>query len=667
MTVALSEVQVKMIHIMQDRHERLSSGFFAGTLGISSKTIRNVLNDLGTIVIEHGAELDCCTGSGYLLVLKEPEKFTNYLQICEYQNRSSKVIPVGEERAHLIIRHLLSREGYSKIEEFERLFFLNRTTVLSDYAIAKSILERFGIEVKTKSKHGLYIEGKESDIRACLNYERYFYDHCNLGIEEIYGDYYVAEQRTYERLRNIVIENIDAYSKNNVSDTDVESLAGSLYIIAQRNKKKHVLEYDEDIHERFMARNSYYTAKVITDKATVCVNEPYTNEDNIYVAIFIIANRSMMRAEDFSIRNNYLTCREMAFALTRYLQEINEFEYIGKDLQLIDDLSMNMLQISTRMEFHLYTTYRYIGIPLGLMARQLAIQSAVYMNEKYSILLDEDEIYKLALIIHPVFGRFPFTFRPSRALVISQVNKSVAKGVAERLQRNYGSKIQDFVPCSIYELKTMNLDHFDFIFTAYPSEFLPELPEHIKVINVDIFFSEEQKMKIRRAIISKLSNNMTNSLGFAEWKFERDVNAKSKDEVFQYIATYIESIEGTRPGVYESLKKSDQYYESSDYDNVVYLAPLEGHTKEARVVIFVLKKALQWKHHKAQLIVYWDRGCTKVDEEHFENESLPHLISLTISDESIKKQLIDGKNIEHLEELITYKNEQVLMNGQSFK
>ncbi len=617
---------------------------------------------------ENGAELDCRSGAGYLLIVNDEAKLDNYIKACAYDNQTDQMIPLFEQRAHLIVRYLLCQKEYSRIEDLESLMYLNRTTVLNDYNNAKEILAGFAIEVKTRSKHGLYIDGREADIRACLNCENYYYQRCQLQLAEDYGTLYQMPEETMYALQQIVLENVDAYSRNDLSDTEIASLASSIYIMGQRNRQGYRLSYDDDVQDRFLARNSYYTAKIITKKAAELLKTAFYTCDDIYIAIFIIANRNMLQPSDFPLRENYLTCREMAFAVSNYLHDINDFDYIGKDMELIDTISMNLLQISMRMEFHLHTNYRLSGLPLGLMARKLAIQSAVFLEEQYKIKLDADEIYKLACLIHPVFGRYPFSFRSAKALVVSQVNKSVAKGMAERLQRNFGGKIQDFVPCNIYELHNLDLSHYDFVFTSVPSQTLPIMPSNITVINTDVFFSEKEKQQIRWTIVQHIaSKGISNHVYMNEGiSIENGLPAKNKDEVFRYIASYVEARSATKKGVYDSLLKSERYFQSMDLNNVVYLTPLEGHTAKVFVGIFILKKAIQWKLHKAQIIVYWDRGLVTSEANNFENESLPHLINITVSDETVTKMLLDGMDLEQLKKYLRQYNEQILLNGRSF-
>lgn len=101
----LLPIQNQLLDRLNRTKEPVSSQFLANSLGVSSKTIRKNLNQLNGYLAGQGARIASKTGSGYRLIVEDPETFERFMQ--KNTMRSSQLIlnPVQVDRAHLIIRH----------------------------------------------------------------------------------------------------------------------------------------------------------------------------------------------------------------------------------------------------------------------------------------------------------------------------------------------------------------------------------------------------------------------------------------------------------------------------------------------------------------------------------------------------------------------------------
>ena len=164
----LLPIQNQLLDRLNRTKEPVSSQFLANSLGVSSKTIRKNLNQLNGYLAGQGARIASKTGSGYRLIVEDPETFERFMQ--KNTMRSSQLIlnPVQVDRAHLIIRTLLCRQDYTRIEELEDLLFMNLTSVKQILNRAREILRLFDLKIVSKSRHGMKISGREHDIRLSV-------------------------------------------------------------------------------------------------------------------------------------------------------------------------------------------------------------------------------------------------------------------------------------------------------------------------------------------------------------------------------------------------------------------------------------------------------------------------------------------------------------------
>ena len=113
----LRSIHIQLLNRLSTLKEPVSSQFLANSLGVSSKTIRNNLKELDEYLKTRGASIESKTGSGYWLVINDRDQFDLLIQPKAPASLRHIINPIQVDRTHLIIRHLLSKEGYTKIEE----------------------------------------------------------------------------------------------------------------------------------------------------------------------------------------------------------------------------------------------------------------------------------------------------------------------------------------------------------------------------------------------------------------------------------------------------------------------------------------------------------------------------------------------------------------------
>ncbi len=669
----MQPIQLQLLDRLGRIKEPVSSQFLANSLGVSSKTIRNNLNDLNQILADKGAWIESKTGSGYWLSVTDQERFEQFIHSTTLQNPHHIVNPVQVDRTHLVIRHLLCAQGYTKIEELDDLLFMNRTSVKQNINRAREILEPFHLKIISKSRHGLKIVGEEHDIRLCLNYEYGFYSTNTIrtGEQETFKRLYHFDRSIQERIEMIIRSLQEMFISYNLSVSSLAVLSRLILISAVRNQLGHQLEYAESTVVRFTNRNSYYVAKLVLNQCAELLHCTFTREDVILLAIGFVGFRIAL-SQDEMFRDGFLESKDIAFDLVQYLALMNDFSSINKDIKLVDDIALHLDGLFTRSRYHLYTTQfsSEVQIESSLMAKKLAMQAFVYLNEKYGIVISEEEILRLAMVIHPVFGRFPWKFQKIRACCVSNVDKSVGRGMAERLMRNFERFIEQIDVLELYELKEKDLSGYDLLFTSYKAEELDFLPDSLTVFEIGLFFDESAKSAIRSLFVngSRRSDFHMRDYLRPEWIFT-GVDVGSEEACMDMIAASLSEVLDDPEGLKQDLLQCERIMASRPRDNVVLLSGMHSHTQEVTIGVFVLKRPILWNQglHKAQIIVYWDRGKVSQEAERFENEYVPHLLERFFHDRQMIDELVKNPDYEHLMDVMKKYHATVLMMGSSFR
>ena len=614
------------------------------------------------------------TGSGYWLIVEDRERFEQFLQNASARPAQHILNPIQVDRAHFIIRTLLCRQDYTRIEELEDLLFMNLTSVKQILNRAREILKLFDLKIVSKSRHGMKISGREHDIRLCLNYEYGNYSTTSLRLAqpEEYGRLYRFDPQVQQRIELIIRSLQEMFISYNLSVSSLASLSRLILISAVRSQNGHPLDYPESTIIRFTNRNSYYVAKLVLNQCAELLQCSFIREDIILLAIGFVGFRIALSPDEM-FRDGFLESKDIAFDLVQHLAQTNQFSSINKDIKLVDDIALHLDGLFTRSRYHLRTTQfaSEVQVESSLMSRKMAMQAMVYLHEKYEIEISAEEITRLALVIHPVFGRFPWKFKKIRACCVSNIDKSVGRGLAERLMRNFGRFIEQIDVLELYELKDADLSVYEMLFTSYNPEELTFLPKSLTVFQLDLFFDESTKRKIRSLFVN--GNHQSNFKIRSDLRPQHiftGMDVSSEDACLEMIGESLESVLLDSPqALKEDLQTCEEIMASQPRDNVVILSGLHSHTANVTLSVFVLKRPIPWNHSllKAQIIVYWDRGQVAKDAERFENEYVPHLLETVFHDRLVIDELVKNPDYEHLMDVILEYHFAVLTLGSSFR
>ena len=669
----LLPIQLQLLDRLNRAKEPVSSQFLANSLGVSSKTIRAHLNNLNQYLSAQGAQIESKTGTGYWLTVTCRSQFDGLMQHLALDHPRHIVNPVQLDRTHLVIRHLLCQPGYTKIEELDDLLFMNRTSTKQNISRARGILDQFQLKITSKSRHGLKISGREHDIRLCLNYEYGYFTTTSLrpSQAEEYSRLYRFEPRLLQAMEKIIQRCQNTFASYNLSVSSLAFLSRLILISKVRNQAGFHLEYREQTLIRFTNRNSYYVAKLVLGQCGELLNCSFSREDVILVAMCLVGFRVALKPEEM-FRDGFLESKDIAFDLIQHLAQINQFSAINKDIRLVDDIALHLDGLFTRSRYHLKTTQfsSEIRIQLSLMARKLAMQAMVYLHQKHEIEISEEEIIRLALVIHPVFGRFPWKFQKVRACCVSNIDKSTGKGMAERLQRNFDRFIEEIDVLELYELQEKDLSVYRILFTSCSTEELDFLPDSLAVVQTELFFDEREKQRIRGILVN---GSRARDFRMRDYLHPESIytglEAGSEQECIDGICRILQPMLKNPEALRNDLIQCETMMPSRPRDNVIFLSGLRAQTQRAFVAVFVLKRPVHWNQslHKAQIIVYWDRGKAAQDAESFENEYIPHLLEKVFQDRNIIDEMVKNPDYEHLMEVMMEIHSAVLTMGSSFR
>lgn len=283
---------------LRNSGDYLSLDYFADKLGVSTRTIRNEIKKIEAIEKRNGFKLEHKAKLGYILNIKEQEKFEHYLK-----NLPSYLIENPEQRIESIIVELLVNEGYKTINQLSEKFLVSPSQIKNDLKKVDQKLRDTGLNLERRAHYGIKIEGSVKSIqnilvenyfkenRTILEYREKFIDNFKLEnirtiIKDVLNKYdlevnfgeleeILAQIVTlYIRVSLRVSENIDGLNL----DTE-DSIMNELLEKVFRNKKYYISCEEKDCLNRFIQLRT-------KDKKSVIMNVDKSELQDIIYGFF---------------------------------------------------------------------------------------------------------------------------------------------------------------------------------------------------------------------------------------------------------------------------------------------------------------------------------------------------------------------------------------------
>ncbi|MFF2903798.1 HTH domain-containing protein, partial [Bacillus velezensis] len=96
----------ELLRLLLAAETPVTSSVIAANVKVTTRTVRNDIKELQTIVEKHGASIQSVRGSGYKLLIRNEQPFKNWLQDNFQQNSTVPIFP-GERLDYLMKRMLL--------------------------------------------------------------------------------------------------------------------------------------------------------------------------------------------------------------------------------------------------------------------------------------------------------------------------------------------------------------------------------------------------------------------------------------------------------------------------------------------------------------------------------------------------------------------------------
>lgn len=608
----------------------ITSDFLAKKLQVSSRTVRNDIKELDTILSLNGARITSVRGTGYQLTIHKDGEFRTFLQ-AQLQANFGFIPGTSEERISYLLRRLLVTEEFVKLDDLAEELYVSKSTIQNDVRDVKRVLHKFDLRIEARPNYGIRIRGNELKLRYCMS--EYLFTSIRDPIRERLT---ILNKEEMKIIRAIILDEIK--DQIHLSDIGLNNLLIHIAIACVRIRNKNYVSILSQELKDIMLEPEYEVAANIVKHLEESLQVRFPPDEIAYITIHFLGNKVISQPnllkniEDY---HSYIDHHILELS-TNILEAIERKLQLGinHDQELILGICLHLKPAIHRhvhgmnMRNPLLEDIK-VNYPIAFEA---GIIASMVIREELGIDINENEIGYLALHIGAAIERVRINHSVKRCIIICASGVGSASLLTYKLKAEFGPKLDIVGTTEYYNLKDISFSTIDFIISTIPiHESLP-----VPVFEVNVLFGKKDFEKIDK--IFHVNSNQTLDFTREELVFLRQDMA-SKEEVLHFLVDKLQSLRLVDESFLQAVKEREAISPTC-YGNLVAIPhPITPKTDSTFWAICTLRKPIDWGGKKVQFI------CLLCVEKET-NQDLKHMYDLLI-------KLVDNSN--HIHKLLKCK------------
>lgn len=617
--------------LSQDDYQ--TAGSLAGKLNLSSKTVRNLLKQLDSDLLDNGACIITKHGCGSKLKVNDLKKFNQLLT-----RHHSNIPSSPAERVQYLLEFFLKSKEYVKKEELSDMLCICKKTLTRDLKKAEQILNRYNVSIERKPYHGMRAIGDELHIRLCIA-------EC---IEKRKARNSLIVDEKEKREINLIEDCIMECFENEtyaISDIAIENLIIHMFIAKKRIQEGNYVFSLNAENDRYVGAEEYKLAKKCTERIGEQFSIEFPKQEVTYLAIHLAGKRIAKEKNDGN--GNIVINSKISELVKDMLEEVYQVFRIDfrNDLELIMSLGQHLVPLTVRIKYGMRMKNPILNEikERYSLAYIMASQACVIIKQQLCKELDDDEIGYIALSFALALERQRTQIKKKTILLVCSSGIGSARLLVFKLKETFKNYIETVHTCDLRTVGKVDYSKFDYIFTTVPiNETVP-----IPVYEVSFFMNDQDIYEMRQFLKSKGNSKIAKY--YPKNLFFRDVDLNSKEEVISYMCQEISKKRYVPKEFYKAVMKREELAKTSFGNRIAMPHPYKALTKDSFVCVCVLKNDIPWDDDQEVRVVFL---ISIQDSAPKDIKEFYRITSKLLLSESCISELINNSSYECLKEIL---------------
>ncbi len=609
----------------------VTSAEMARELSVTTKTIQNDIKSLNQELEKLGAGVVTVPGKGYQLEVVDEEGIISCMRLISDESEGDGLFDSKDERVKYIIGQLLFSRTPILSDVIAYETYVSRSQFSLDIKEVKAILQKYRLQIKTKSRLGLYVEGQERDKRLCLVKEQ-------INCHRYSRDYRPVFRR--KELGDVIISTLSK-AKYMISDLDLKNLLIYMEISVWRIKKGFILSEFETDEPSLEESREWEIAQKIYGILSSKYAFDFNRHEIAYLATLLQSIR-IFGKED-------IVGKETDQVIHSMIDVIKKQFYVdfSTDLELKVNLSVHIMPLLIRARNRMLATnplLSYIKQSMTL-AYDMAVIAVRTIENHYSVSLNEDEAGYLAVYFSMALHNRKLARNDKRVLIITASRRSDAVLLRYNVMKYFAEYIRTLDLVRAVDLPQTDFDEYDVFFstTELEKNILP-----VETVKISYFLTAQDRRAMEAVLTDSGSKRPVISY-FRQDLFFGDMDADSREEVLSFLCEKMNEMYHYKENLYELVLQRESVGDTVFANGVALPHPMYPFTEETVVAAAILNKPVCWGHENANVVFLMN---IKQDGEK-EMELLYEFMSSLLQNKGMVQKLREAPKMETLAKVIT--------------
>lgn len=590
----------KIFDILVETDGYCPTGFIADRVGISVKTVRNVIREMNGLFAGYGASITSKPNAGCRLEVSDRNRFEQFLASDWHRFafvRDDFNNPVYRQKS--ILKKLLFAESGISLEQLSYDFNISEYTLLSDLKVLREKLSEYHLQLHITDSRGCFVSGSEKNLRDCLSALLH-----GLSREEMLQP--GARDTDLSNRCLIVEETVMAVlnsCKYDLNQTAVNSLVLHLCIIAGRTAIRETMSEDTPDVGQFAGKEELTLARRILEQLSQRLKITFDEPEVSYLTGKLIAlRRELCRPNPVISMQTDELIREML--LTVYQDTGID---IRTDFDLRIPLSMHVEQLLERLHYGLSVRNPFLGELRGdLLAYEMAVSAVKPIRRRYGA-VSEDEIGYIALYFASALEQKNRRVSKKRIAIVCGSGRATAHLMKERFLREFDRCCGKLDIFDLASARQADLSGYDLIVSSVPLKTDGTTP----IIQVSPLLNETDVRHLATAVRQDSTRKWTEI--FDRRLFFSDFSCRGKEDFLEKITKEICRVRKLDGDLLAEMRAREAIV-PTEYENLVALPhPLHPVSDETFVTTVILSQPMRWKTRDVRLILIMNIGRKPVE------------------------------------------------------
>ncbi len=591
----ITERQRRILGILKQHRDGITSDEIARLIGVSSKTIRNDIKALTVELSDRIAAINVSMRHGYTLEMRDEEAVAALLQGQEHQ------LIEGAARDAYVLRRLLMgalTDAPLLQQDLADELYIGLSTLKTSLKEVKSVLRGYGLSIENYKNKGMMVTGRERELRQAI------FDHL-FAVRGVREQTLAACGAEIDRkvLRQILIRVISSYDLV-LTDDSLAHLLDCVFIALLRAAKEHNVSYMLRESKEIEAQAEFAMATAIFEEIYQQLGIDVLTSEIYYIAQHIIASKRYRAAEQQA--STY--AQDLTDAMLARIYQLVGVDF-RQDRTLRAGLQAHLESVVPRIRFRIRSKNEVLTVMKNEypLAFQIAVIAAKVIEEREKLNVSEDEIGFLAVHFGAALAR-QNTARISdkrRALIVSGSGMGTAELLIARLEEHFHDTLQVDKVLPGYQLEAGALDHIDCIISTIAPEYLPPLPpkDQDKLIVVRHFLNTEEIQLIRQKLFQQDGNFVLNVEKFFRRECFYEKRAfRTKEEVLTFLTDKLMQSGLMDAETARSVFEREAASPTALGNLIAVPHPMENNTAISAISVLVLERPITWAEQQVQAV-----------------------------------------------------------------